>query len=378
MNRIKILFVVTEDWYFCSHRLPLAIEAKERGFSVAIATTVSSHQLEIERHGIQVIPLKCMRRSSMSIFRELSAIMELILIYRKFRPTLVHHVALKPVIYGSLAARLLGVRARVSALGGLGFIFTSDNFLPLILRPPLMLIFRLIFNDERSILILQNENDLSLISNEARVNKKFLSLIRGAGVDMRKYKAQSIADEIPIVMLASRMLWDKGVGEFVKAAEILRCRGISCRFVLTGKPDPENPNSVPIQQMQAWTESNVIEWWGYSEDMPSTLSQASIVCLPSYYGEGIPKVLIEAMACARAIITTNMPGCSELVRSSQNGLLVNPRDPVGLANAILQILSSKSLCQKMGNEGRKIAESDYSLERVVMETFNLYEYLLSK
>ena len=378
MNRVKILFVVTEDWYFCSHRLPLAIEAKERGFNVAIATKISSHRLEIERHGIQVIPLKCMSRSSMSMLREVSAFMELFSIYRSFRPTLVHHVALKPVIYGSLAARLLGVHARVNALGGLGFIFTSDNFLPRILKPLMMLIFRFIFNDKRSVLILQNENDMSLISKGARVNKKFLSLIKSAGVDMKKYRAQPIMGEIPIIMLASRMLWDKGVGEFVKAAEILRKRGVSCRFVLTGKPDLENPNSVPIEQIQAWKESGVIEWWGYSKDMPSVLSQASIICLPSYYGEGIPKVLIEAMACARAIVTTNMPGCSELVRLNQNGLLVNPRDPIGLANALHQILSSKLLCQKMGDEGRRIAESDFSLERVITETFNLYENLLGK
>lgn len=378
MKQVTILFVVTEDWYFFSHRLPLAVAAKERGFNVVLAARFTSHELEIQRLGIQTVPLKWLNRSSMSLLRELVTFLEILSVYRKVRPSLVHHVALKPVIYGSMAARLLGIHARVNALGGLGFVFTSDRSLALILRPLVTSIFRFIFNDKYGQLILQNTDDFFLVEKKMGVNKKYMRLIRSAGVDTNQYRERSLPEGIPIAMFASRMLWDKGVGEFVLAAEILLKQGVTCRFVLVGNPDTENPNSVSMDQLNKWKHSGVIEWWGHCNDMPSTLSQASVVCLPSYYGEGIPKVLIEAMSCARPIITTNMPGCRELVPSNKNGLLVQPRDPVSLSNALALVLSSKSLRQEMGGEGRKIAEAEYSIVRVIRETFNLYEYLLRK
>lgn len=378
MKPVKILFVVTEDWYFCSHRLPLAVAAAQAGHEVAVATRLTGHKQTIESSGICVLPLLRMKRSSLNIFRELATLLELFIIFQKERPDVIHLVALKPAIYGSLAAMLAGVPSRVCALGGLGFAFSSNKMLARFLRPLLLATFRFIFNDSRSRLILQNSDDLALLTKRAQVNRHHVRMIRSAGVDLEQYAVLDIPDGVPIVMLATRMLWDKGVGEFVQAAKAVKAEGVSARFVLVGEPDEENPSSVPRKQLLDWHASGVIEWWGYRTNMPEVLSKASVVCLPSYYGEGIPKVLIEAMACGRPIITTDMPGCRELVRDGKNGMLVSPMDAAGLAEHFAALVASRSRCQSMGLEGRRIAETEFSLKQVTQETMAVYEELLNQ
>jgi len=374
----KFLFIVTEDWYFCSHRLPLAIALKKAGHEVVVATRLGDHKRVIQESGIRAVPLEYMRRSSLNLFRELAAFIELLFILHRERPDLVHLVALKPVIYGSLAAKLVGIPSRVNALGGLGFIFSSNRLLARLLRPIILRLFRFFFNDPCSRLILQNQDDLILVTERAEVDQRGVRLIRSAGVDLDQYKALDIPSGIPLIMLASRMLWDKGVGEFVEAARTLHAQGIHARFALVGEPDEENPSSVSRAQLQEWNESGLVEWWGFRKDMPKVLSQASVVCLPSYYGEGVPKVLIEAMACGRPIVTTDMPGCRDLVQSSKNGLLVRPKDTIELAERLATLVVNRSLCEKMGVEGRRIVEKEFSLKRVTQETMSVYEELLNR
>ncbi len=377
MKPTKILFVVTEDWYFCSHRLPLAINAVQSGCEVVIATRVAGHKETIESSGIRVIPLLLMKRSSLNIFRELAAFFEIFFILRRERPNIVHLIALKPVIYGSLAAKLLGVPARICALGGLGFIFSSELLLARLLRPLLLFPFRFIFNDPRSRLILQNQDDLHLLVKSAYVDSSRIRIIRGAGVDLNDYVYCDLPTGIPVVMLASRMLWDKGVGEFVRAANIIKEKGIVARFVLVGEPDTENPSTVSTKQLNEWHKTGIVEWWGYCTDMPKILSQSTIVCLPTWYGEGVPKVLIEAMACGRPIVTTNMPGCKDLVVDQKNGLLVMPKDSIGLAESLSKLVLDRTLCQEMGVEGRRISEKEFSVKQVIGETLNVYDELLN-
>lgn len=373
---MKILYVVTEDWYFYSHRLPLALEAIRRGNEVVLVTRISKFENLVVPKGINIINLRFLRRSSLNPGRELIALFELIFIFLKERPNLVHLVALKPVIYGLLAAKLLGVPARVSALGGLGFVFSSERLLAKLLKSFLQLIFRLLFNDPRSILILQNQDDLHLLVKSACIDSSRIRLIRGAGVDLYDYVYFDLPTGVPVVMLASRMLWDKGVGEFVQAAKIIKKKGIAARFVLVGEPDTENPSAVSIKQLNEWHKMGIVEWWGYCTEMPKILSQSTIVCLPSYYGEGLPKVLIEAMACGRPIVTTEMPGCKELVVDQKNGFLVKPRDSVALAESLSILVLDRLLCQQMGKEGRLIVEKEFSLNRVTNETLAVYDELL--
>jgi glycosyltransferase involved in cell wall biosynthesis len=332
----------------------------------------------MEQAGLRIVPLRKLSRSSLNPFRELVALGELIAVYRKERPDLVHQVALKPVIYGSIAARFANVSSIVNALAGLGFAFSSRSLLARLLKPALVGAFRLIFNNPGSRLILQNTDDLDVVTKEARVDRRNICLIRSAGVDLLRYKVREHPSAPPIVLLASRMLWDKGVGEFVKVANLLRQQGLVARFVLAGEPDSENPSSITRRQLQEWNDSGEIEWWGHRNDMPEVLSQARIVCLPSYYGEGIPKVLIEAMASGRPIVTTDMPGCKDVVRTEKNGLLVKPRNVDDLAKALKVLLLDESKCQEMGREGRRIAEIEYALSRVVAETLAIYRELLKK
>lgn len=369
---MKLLFVVTEDWYFHSHRLPLAMAAKARGLDVAIATRVHAHRELIEAQGIRVIPLEKLIRSSLNPFRELQAVVELYSVIGRERPDIVHSVAIKPVIYSSVVNIIRNVPSRVNALGGLGFAFSSRNFRAKILRSAIIQMFRLLLKRRGTSVIVQNKEDLQVMTGICGLDQAQVHLIRGAGVDLTSYRPIAAPAGAPVVMLASRMLWDKGVGEFVEAAKILRNQGVVARFVLVGKPDGENPASVKEQQLLEWHNEQAIEWWGYRADMPQTLSEASIVCLPTYYGEGVPKILIEAMACGRAIVTTDTPGCRDLIPDGQNGILIQPRDTADLANAIKAILTDDAKRQGFGIEGRRLAETDFSLSGVIDETFRIY------
>lgn len=377
MKPYKIMFIVTEDWYFVSHRLSLAIAAREAGHEVIVASRMTDHMKVISNAGIHAIPLRHMKRSSLNIFNEIAALNELFMLFRREKPDLLHLVALKPVIYGSLASQILGSSCRVNALGGLGFIFSSKRIIARLLRPIFMAVFRFIFNAPSSRLILQNVDDKNLIIDKSGVDQKNVRLIRSAGVDLRQYTDIALPHGTPLVILASRMLWDKGIGEFVEVASRLKNKGAIARFVLVGDPDEENPSSVSREQLQTWNDSGIVEWWGYQENMPQVLSQASIVCLPTFYGEGVPKILIEAMACARPIITTDMPGCRELVRDGRNGIIIQPNVSTDLADALLRLLDDPLLRQKMGREGRLIAEKEYSLPTVIRETLDIYQELLS-
>ncbi len=373
----KLLFLVTEDWYFCSHRLSLAVAARDAGYDVVVATRVSRHGSDIERAGLTLVPLRKMRRSSYNIFSEISALREIIGIYRRERPSLVHQVALKPVVYGTVAARLTGFAKSVNALGGLGFVFSSEARRAKLLRPWISLLFKILLDHRESRTIVQNKHDFNLLSKNIGINETRIRRIRGAGVDMKKYAVTPLSVTAPLAVLASRMLWDKGIKEFVDAARILKSRGSNARFVLAGSPDPENPSAIPEQQLVDWHTEGCVEWWGYRADMPAVFSQAHVVCLPSYYGEGIPKVLVEAMACARAIITTDMPGCRELVEPGENGLLVPSRDAEALADALHQLLQDPSRCARMGQTGRQIAESEFASPRIISETLDIYAELLN-
>lgn len=368
----KLLFFVTEDWYFCTHRLPLAIAAMDKGYEVVVATRVDKHRALIEESGLRLIPLRKLKRSSVNPFRELSAVAELVKIYRSERPGIVHHVALKPVVYGTIAARIAGVRGVVNAMAGLGFIFSSQKRTARFLRPIIVRIFRTLLKTPDSRVIVQNRDDASVLLARKIVPQQLLRLIRGAGVDLRLYQMAMSGAAVPIVLLASRMLWDKGVGEFVEAAGILKKEGVSARFVLVGDTDTENPAAIPQRQLREWNQLGDVEWWGYRKDMPNVISEARIVCLPSYYGEGIPKVLLEAMASARPIVTTDMPGCRELVVENKNGRLVAPRDVAGLVEALRGLLASPQSCVELGVHGRDIVEREFSLNQVINETLDVY------
>jgi len=307
----------------------------------------------------------------------MAAVAELAGVVRRWRPDIVHLVALKPVLYGALAARLGGAAVRVNALAGLGFVFVQGRALARLLRPLIKLAFRWTLGGERAVTIVQNPDDRELLVRERLVDGSHIRLIRGSGVDLDRFKASDLPPGRPMVLLMSRMLWDKGVGEFVDAARTAEERGADARFVLVGDPDPENPAAIPHETLQRWSDSGVVEWWGQRSDAPALLAQARVVVLPSYR-EGLPKVLLEAAASGRPMIATDVPGCREVVEPGVTGQLVPARDAAGLAEAMLGLLADPERCRQMGTQARRLAEREFGVEAVVSRTLAVYRECLQR
>ena len=374
--RPKILFVVTEDWYFWSHRRPIATAALQNGYDVFVATRVGECGEKIIEAGFRLLPLR-LNRSSYSLFHELRTVSELRSIYQREKPDIVHHIALKPILYGSMAA--LGNRGLqvINAFAGLGYLVSSPSLKARVLKRTLWKMFRFLLNRPNSFLLLQNQEDRDLLVSEVGVRPEKTTIIRGSGVDVNEFQPSAESPGSPIVLLSSRMLWIKGISDFVEAAKLLRARGVDARFVLAGDTDSGSPGAIPREKLEEWQNTGAVEWWGHQQSMSRMLQESTVVCLPSHGGEGVPKALIEAAASQRAIVATDVPGCRDIVRHGINGLLVPPRNPAALADAIAQLLNDASLRTEMGRRGREIAVSEFSEEKVIQQTLALYSKLLS-
>lgn len=366
MTSPKLVFVVTEDWYFVSHRLPLAVAAREAGFDVTVLTRCSGAHRAIEAAGVGVMPFAMNRRglNPLGLLRETWALAR---IYRRLRPDIVHHVALRPVVVGGLAARLAGVPAVVSAVAGMGYLFTDARrvWLAAIMRRLLRFVLA------RGRVIVQNPDDFAALAALTGAPSR-IRLIPGAGVDVETFSPAAPPAGPVCIVLAARMLWDKGVGEFVAAAEMLASEGIEARFLLAGAPDPDNPAAVPEATLRSWHGRWGVEWIGHQADMAALYRSAHIACLPSYYREGLPKSLLEAAACGLPIVTTDAPGCREVVRDGVNGLLVPVRDAGALAAALRILIGDAALRRRMGEQSRLRAETEFGLEAVIAQTLAGY------
>lgn len=372
--RPRLLFLITEDWYFWSHRLDMARAARDAGFDVTIAARVTEHGDRIRQEGFQLLPLRMQRRSNHA-FADLLAIVELIRIYRQQRPDIVHHVAMKPILYGSLAAWVAGIPSVVNAFAGLGYVFTDQEHRVGFLRLGLMKALKFAIARTKSLVLFQNAEDRNQLVDSGVVRPDQARIIAGSGIDTDKFVPADAPSGLPTVMLASRMLWDKGVGEFVRAARLVKEQGVGGRFLLVGRSDLDNPAAISHKQLQAWMREGSIEWWDHTDDMPAVLGMATIVVLPSYR-EGLPKVLLEAAACGKPLIATDIPGCRDIVRHQINGLLVPPRDSIALADAIAALLGNPQQRLAMGRAGREMVLQQYSVSKIAGETLALYGDLL--
>jgi len=368
----KILFFVTEDWFVCSHWLPLIDGAKKEGFEVVVVTRTNKHAGKILEHGARVIHFEISRRG-LNVFREFRAILRLIDIYRKEQPDIVHHVAMKSMLYGSLVSHLIRIPHTVNWVAGMGWLFISNSWRAKILQGVVRKIFGVLLRG--TLVIVENKDDQAIIANIGIANQH-IHLIRGAGVDTLLYAPSQEPEGLPLVVLPARMLWDKGVREFYEAARQLQKHAVKARFVLVGEPDKENPASVSRHQLVDWQKEGIVEWWGRREDMPQVLAQSHIVCLPSYR-EGLPKALLEAASCGRPIVTTDVPGCREVVRDGDNGILVEVRSSAALIEALARLLADPDLRKQMGQRGRERVLSEFSQEKIVNQVLNLYREALS-
>lgn len=372
MNRRKLLFFVTEDYYFVSHRLALALAAKADGYDVCVVTRVRESGDVIRRSGLRLIPFEN-ARSGLNPFTELRTLCRLVLLYRRERPDLVHHVAMKPVLYGTIAARFTRPSAVINAVAGMGWLFTSGTGLARWLKPLVRRALRYVLSTGMA--IVQNPDDARLLTQlgvpESRVRR-----VAGSGVDLQQFRPEPVPDGVPVVVLPARLLWDKGVGEFVAAARLLRQNGVAARFLLAGEPDPLNPASIPSADILRWVAQGWVEHLGWVPDMPQLLAQCHLVCLPSYR-EGLPKSLIEAAAAGKPIVTTDVPGCREVVRDGDNGLLVPPGNSCALADALARLIENPRLRQDMGARGRLLAEQEFGLEAVIRQTLEIYHEVVA-
>lgn len=372
----KLLYVVNIPRFFVTHRLPLALAARQAGFDVHVAT--SDHDPENIQHildsGLSFHPLQLSQHgtSPLTELKTLNAIRKL---YADLKPDLIHHVSIKPVIYGGIAAKLTGRKAIVSAMSGLGYVFIGKGLKPFLLRQLTRPAFKLAMAGENTRMVFQNPDDRQLFIDRGLVNPSTGILIRGSGVDENYFSPQpESTDSLPVVLFAGRLLWQKGVGEFAEVARRLQGQA---RFVVVGYEEATSPLNVPTAQLEAWHNEGIIEWWGKRDDMPDVYAQANLVCLPSTYGEGVPKVLIEASSCERACITTDTAGCREIVKHGVNGLLVPPHDLDRLTSAVEHLIHNHQDRQQMGRNGRKIVLNDFTFRQVAEETFALYRLLLN-
>lgn len=370
---MKLLFVVNDFQFFLSHRLPIAEAAKAAGHEVHVtaggdardapiyADIFTFHQLQIDR-------------TSLGLRRDLRILWQLVSLMRRVRPDVLHLVTMKVLVLGGFAARLTRVPSVVAAFSGLGFLFLAEGRKARLRRQLLYLIFRYVLGHPHLIAVFQNSNDLEVISANTNLPKKKTALIRGSGVDLETFSASPLPSGIPTVMMAARFLRDKGVYEFLRASEILHDQQVNARFVLVGKPDPGNPVSISLDEIADRNRSGIIEVWKHAEDMAQKLRKATVCVLPSYR-EGLPKVLIEAAAIGRPVVTTDVPGCRDAIDPGSSGLLVPVRDADALAAAIRALLEDPERLARMGKAGRALAEQAFDVRSVCARHLQIYESL---
>jgi glycosyltransferase involved in cell wall biosynthesis len=388
MSKPHLVFVVTEDWYFYSHRLPMVRAAQEAGCRVSLITNVKSHQDKIEAHGVKVIPFSFERRN-MNPFKAIGQINELRQIYKKIKPDIVHHIAMKPILIGGMAAILARVPFCVHAFAGLGYIFYAKKPLALFLRMALWLPFFLVLSRKNNIVLFQNNDDLEYLQNlklvrtQVRENTKrppHTLIIRGSGVDTDHYAFIPKPPPQPIIhcAYAGRMIGIKGLETLYQAFKILKKEDAQIHLHLYGMPDKENPGSWTLARLKKWQEENpLVHFHGYHDDMAQMWSQTHVAIQVSYGGEGVPKSLIEAASCGCAIIASNVPGCRDMVENGQNGYLVEAYDAYAIVVAMQKLADSRSMIERMGHKSRALVLSRFSQEIVQTQTAAMYRDCLA-
>jgi glycosyltransferase involved in cell wall biosynthesis len=372
----RILYLVTEDWYFCSHRLPTARAARDMGFEVVVATHVNDHAEAIAREGFRVVPIPSLRKTK-NPFGLLAALVTLTAVYRREKPDIIHHIAMVPTVFGSLAAILAGVRCSLATMTGLGLVFTAQSRKVRVLRAMVTRMLRWTLTYRRSDLVFQNRDDLDYFVGAGIVPRDRAHLVAGSGVDIAAFCPTPEPEDPVIAAYVGRMLLPKGVRDIIAAARLLKQQGEAVRIVLVGAPDATNPASYREEDLLRWQAEGVIEWWGVSNDVAEVWRQAHIALLPSYR-EGLPKSLLEAAACGRPMIATDVPGCRDIVHPGETGLLVPLQDGAALAAAILTLAKNGATRQRMGRTARAMVERYFANEVVANKMQGLYREILSR
>lgn len=375
---MKLLLIVNVDWFFLSHRLPIALSALDQGFDVHIATTITrpSNRSLLSHYGFTLHELY-IDRSGKNILKIIFLFFDIFRLCRRIQPDLVHLVTLQPVLIGGLAAQAACVKRIVYAISGLGHTFHLGSSLSHIRLSFIKLLYRLSLSARSRAVIFQNDYDKSILTSLCGLRHDEVFLIPGSGVDLTIFTSSTIPTGPPVVLMASRLLRTKGVSEFVSAANTLKQRGFNVRFLLAGEPDVSNPAAITTDELYHWVQTGNVEFLGRRDDVHNLMVNSHIICLPSYYPEGLPKVLCEASACGRAVVTTNTPGCRDAICDGVTGFLIPPCNSLALANAIEHLLLDTSLISDMGAAARSRAELLFDINLVVTSHLNIYSRLLA-
>jgi len=373
----KIILFANTDWYLYNFRRSLALAVRAAGHEVLLISPPGEYGARFRDLGLRWEPLPAMDRRSLNPLRELRALAELVALFRREQPALVHNFTIKCAVYGSIAAMLTGVPARINAVAGLGYVFASNDRRARLLRPVVRALMRFALRGRRARLILQNHDDARMFLDHGLIEDARVRVIAGSGVDCNRFlpRTRSRSDP-PRVLLAARLLWEKGIKEYVQASRTLRAQGRRIRFLLAGASDPGNPAAVPEAAVRGWVDEGIVEWIGHVDDMPALFASSDIFVLPSYYREGLPKSLIEAAACATPLITTDMPGCRDVVTDGVDGLIVPPRDADALGTAIARLLDAPELARKLGLAARAKALAAFDERIVIRRTLETYDEVL--
>lgn len=373
---MKLVLFANTDWYLWNFRRSLALALRAAGHDVLLISPDGEHGRKLQALGLDWRPLS-MDRRSLNPVREAWLLLHLVRFLRRERPDVVHGFTIKCAVYGSLAALAAGVPARVNAVAGMGYVFTSESPKARLLRPVVRMLMRLALGGRGARLVLQNPDDVALFRQARLVHPDQVRLIPGSGVDTARFSPVSnrSGNARARVLLPARLLWDKGLAEYAQAARLLHERSVPVDLLLAGQPDPGNPAAVPEATVRGWVEAGLLQWLGHVDDMPALFRSVDIVALPSYR-EGLPKGLIEAGASGCALIATDVPGCREVVRHEVDGLRVPPRDAVALADAIERLVRDAGLRERLAAAAREKAVAEYDERLVVARTMAVYQELL--
>lgn len=369
---MKILYIVNEPWFFLSHRLPIALAAKEQGYTVHVATKAGKTANEITDMGFihHNIPLS---RSGSSVLSEMTSLLAIWQLLTQIKPDVLHLVTIKPVLYGGIASRFVPVKKVVAAVSGLGTLFLATGAKAELKRKVGTELYRFALRSKKTTVIFQNPDDKQMFIDIKAVKPEQTVLIRGSGIDLSAFSffPEKLTGR-PVVTFAARLLYDKGLTEYIEAIKLLNSRGIAASYRIVGDLDSGNLTSANKKDIERWKSIPNLSIMGYQKDIAAVFRHSNLVVLPSYR-EGLPKVLIEAAACGRAVVTTDVPGCRDAIEANETGLLVPVKSAHELANAIEKLVTDVALRVKMGTAGRQLAEGAFSIEHVVDQHLSIYK-----
>jgi glycosyltransferase involved in cell wall biosynthesis len=372
---MKAILVANTDWYLYNFRLSLVDQLQQVGYEVVMVSPPGKYSMMLRESGFQWVSWN-VKRKSLSPVGEIRAILSLARIYTSLKADIVHHSTMKPVLYGSLAARLLGNIKVVNSVTGLGYVWMSSNRQIRLLRPLVKILFRVALSGENNRIIFENEQDQAFFIRENHVSPEKTHVIPGVGVNSDRFLPSPEPDGKPVILFPARILWDKGVGTLVEAARILK-KSHDAQVVLVGESDPGNPTSVEENVIKQWEKEGVIEYWGWKDDMARVYQECHIVVLPSFY-EGVPTALLEAASCGRPIVASDIPGCRTIVMDGINGFLVPVNDVQELANALIKLVSDRNLRMVMGAAGRNFILEKFTTQNINQHTIQVYDSLINE